>query len=107
MRSRRLRENDEINGCRFLAKNESPRFSISNYQATYRSTGGGWERHFTGCSDSDLHTIDNRIKFRRSLSPDKELLGEFVDSDMESVTSFTSSALSTQSERPKASLGLG
>ncbi|XP_032579029.1 regulating synaptic membrane exocytosis protein 2 isoform X5 [Drosophila sechellia] len=78
-----------------------------HHQATYRSTGmGGWERHYTGLSDSDLHSMDARMRPRHSLSPDKDFMGEFGDSDMESVVSVTSSAFSTQSERPRTSRGL-
>ncbi|XP_046869592.1 uncharacterized protein LOC6648132 isoform X6 [Drosophila willistoni] len=79
-----------------------------HHQATYRSTGmGGWERHYTGLSDSDLHAMDTtRMRPRHSLSPDKDFMGEFGDSDMESVVSVTSSAFSTQSERPRTSRGL-
>ncbi|XP_055847781.1 regulating synaptic membrane exocytosis protein 1 isoform X12 [Episyrphus balteatus] len=78
-----------------------------HHQATYRSTGmGGWERHYTGLSDSDLHSMESRIRPRHSLSPDKDFMGEFGDSDMESVVSVTSSAFSTQSERPRGSRGL-
>ncbi|XP_067615778.1 uncharacterized protein Rim isoform X12 [Eurosta solidaginis] len=78
-----------------------------HHQATYRSTGmGGWERHYTGLSDSDLHSMDTRVRPRHSLSPDKDFMGEFGDSDMESVVSVTSSAFSTQSERPCSSRGL-
>lgn len=43
---------------------------------------------------------------RHSLSPDKDFMGDFGDSDMESVVSVTSSAFSTQSERPRGSKGL-
>lgn len=71
----------------------------------------GWERHYSGLSDSDLVThstnsqrISHRI--RHSLSPDKEFLGDLGDSDMESVVSVTSSAFSTQSERPRSSRNL-
>ncbi|XP_063708928.1 regulating synaptic membrane exocytosis protein 2 [Culicoides brevitarsis] len=74
-------------------------------QPTYRSTGmGGWERHYSGLSDSDLtsHT-ETSLRPRHSLSPDRDFLGEFADSDMESVVSVTSSAFSTQSERPRGS----
>lgn len=78
-----------------------------HHQATYRSTGmGGWERHYTGLSDSDLQSMDSRMRPRHSLSPDKDFMGEFGDSDMESVVSVTSSAFSTQSERPRTSRGL-
>lgn len=72
------------------------------YIHTYRSTGSGWERRYTGLSDSDLanHTRTNR----RSQSPDRDRdplgLVDF-DSDMESVNSVTSSTFSTQSERPR------
>ncbi|KRF83120.1 uncharacterized protein Dvir_GJ23976, isoform P [Drosophila virilis] len=78
-----------------------------HHQATYRSTGmGGWERHYTGLSDSDLQSMDTRMRPRHSLSPDKDFMAEFGDSDMESVVSVTSSAFSTQSERPRTSRGL-
>lgn len=79
------------------------------HQQTYRSTGmGGWERHYAGLSDSDLtmHSLEPRLRPRHSLSPDKDFLGDFGDSDMESVVSVTSSAFSTQSERPHGSRGL-
>lgn len=77
-----------------------------HHQQTYRSTGtGGWERHYTGLSDSDLtlHSLEPRARPKNSLSPDKDVMGEFGDSDMESVVSVTSSAFSTQSERPRSS----
>ncbi|CAL7943219.1 unnamed protein product [Xylocopa violacea] len=85
---------------------------------TYRSTGmGGWERHYSGLSDSDLPSIDQdplslphtyrmHRPRRGHLSPDKDVLGDLGDSDMESIASVTSSAFSTQSERPRASRGL-
>lgn len=79
------------------------------HQQTYRSTGlGGWERHYTGLSDSDLtmHSMESRLRSRHSISPDKDFMGDFGDSDMESVVSVTSSAFSTQSERPRGSRGL-
>uniref|UniRef100_A0A0A9Y4V6 Regulating synaptic membrane exocytosis protein 2 n=1 Tax=Lygus hesperus TaxID=30085 RepID=A0A0A9Y4V6_LYGHE len=62
----------------------------------------GWNRYhnITGVSDSDLshpHPHDGRRR-----SPDKDP-GDPCDSDMESVASVTSSAFSTQSERPRAS----
>lgn len=80
------------------------------HQQTYRSTGmGGWERHYAGLSDSDLtmrSTMEPRLRARGSLSPDKDFMGDFGDSDMESVVSVTSSAFSTQSERPHGSRGL-
>jgi len=56
----------------------------------------GWERRYAGLSDSDLPSSEIKVRMRDWLSPDKE----FGDSDMESVVSVTSSAFSTQSERP-------
>ncbi|XP_076247593.1 rab3 interacting molecule isoform X4 [Calliopsis andreniformis] len=87
---------------------------------TYRSTGmGGWERHYSGLSDSDLPSIDRdplslphnhayrmHRPRRGHLSPDKDVHGDHGDSDMESIASVTSSAFSTQSERPRGSRGL-
>ncbi|XP_026667636.1 uncharacterized protein LOC108622897 isoform X14 [Ceratina calcarata] len=87
---------------------------------TYRSTGmGGWEKHYSGLSDSDLPSIDHdplslphshAYRMHRSRrghsSPDKDVLGDLGDSDMESIASVTSSAFSTQSERPRGSRGL-
>lgn len=76
------------------------------YTHTYRSTGSGWERRYSGLSDSDLTT---HARTRRSFSPERERdpfgLVDF-DSDMESVASVTSSAFSTQSERPRGSRAL-
>lgn len=66
----------------------------------------GWERHYSGLSDSDLTNAEARSRPRASLSPDKDFIGDFGDSDMESVVSVTSSAFSTQSERPRGSKGL-
>jgi regulating synaptic membrane exocytosis protein 2 len=66
----------------------------------------GWERHYSGLSDSDLPNAETRLRPKASLSPDKDLIGDFGDSDMESVVSVTSSAFSTQSERPRGSKGL-
>lgn len=71
------------------------------YVHTYRSTGSSWERRYSGLSDSDLA---NHSRIRRPLSPerDRDPLGLVdFDSDMESVASVTSSAFSTQSERPR------
>lgn len=71
------------------------------YMHTYRGTGTGWERRYSGLSDSDLAT---HSRPRRSFSPerDRDPLGLVdFDSDMESVASVTSSAFSTQSERPR------
>lgn len=67
----------------------------------------GWERHYSGVSDSDLTNVEARSRPRASLSPDKDFIGDFGDSDMESVVSVTSSAFSTQSERPRGSKALG
>lgn len=78
----------------------------AQHQQVYRSTGsGGWERHYAGLSDSDLtmHSMEPRLRSKHSLSPDKDFMGDFGDSDMESVISVTSSAFSTQSERPRGS----
>lgn len=76
------------------------------YMHTYRSTGSGWERRYSGLSDSDLTT---HSRTRRSFSPERERdpfgLVDF-DSDMESVASVTSSAFSTQSERPRGTRAL-
>lgn len=79
----------------------------------------GWERHFmhSGLSDSDLPSIGHdplsqshayRMHRPRKghLSPDKDVLGDLGDSDMESIASVTSSAFSTQSERPRGSRAL-
>ncbi|XP_076385044.1 rab3 interacting molecule [Megachile rotundata] len=86
---------------------------------TYRGTGIGWERHYSGLSDSDLPSIDHdplslphshgyrmHRPRRGHLSPDKDVLGDLGDSDIESIASVTSSAFSTQSERPRGSRGL-
>lgn len=65
-----------------------------------------WERHYTGLSDSDLaaHAASRAYHAshaaRRRPSPDA---ADPPDSDMESVNSVTSSAFSTQSERPRGS----
>ncbi|XP_033608307.1 regulating synaptic membrane exocytosis protein 2 isoform X2 [Cryptotermes secundus] len=74
---------------------------------------GRWERNYSGRSDSDLpshstmSSADHRVRrIPHSLSPDKDVMGDFGDSDIESVVSITSSAFSTQSERPRGSRGL-
>nr|CAI5824961.1 unnamed protein product [Callosobruchus analis] len=58
--------------------------------------GSGWDRRYTGLSDSDL--ANHTRSTRRSYSPDRDRdpmgLVDF-DSDMESVASVTSSAFST------------
>ncbi|XP_053600933.1 regulating synaptic membrane exocytosis protein 2 isoform X9 [Plodia interpunctella] len=65
---------------------------------TYRSTPQGWERHYAGLSDSELAARGGGgWAPRRRLSPDAAA----ADSDLESVASVTSSAFSTQSERPR------
>ncbi|KAH9633990.1 hypothetical protein HF086_001192 [Spodoptera exigua] len=70
---------------------------------TYRSTPQGWERHYAGLSDSELAARSGggagagNWAPRRRLSPDNAA----QDSDLESVASVTSSAFSTQSERPR------
>lgn len=71
------------------------------YVQTYRSTGSGWERRYSGLSDSDL--ANHSRSSRRHVSPerDREIGLVDFDSDMESVASVTSSAFSTQSERPR------
>ncbi|XP_014476983.1 PREDICTED: regulating synaptic membrane exocytosis protein 2 isoform X2 [Dinoponera quadriceps] len=99
---------------RFMRHRNRPAHTI------YRSTGmGGWERHYSGLSDSDLpsighdpltlpHSHAHRMHRPRKghLSPDKDVLGDLGDSDMESIASVTSSAFSTQSERPRGSRAL-
>ncbi|XP_062556125.1 regulating synaptic membrane exocytosis protein 1 isoform X9 [Armigeres subalbatus] len=105
MRERFVQEFEERSGGRFSRY----RHRQSHHLPTYRSTGmGGWEQRYTGLSDSDLttHSLDSRIRPRHSLSPDKDFMGDFADSDMESVVSVTSSAFSTQSERPRGSKGI-
>ncbi|XP_031785007.1 regulating synaptic membrane exocytosis protein 2 isoform X4 [Nasonia vitripennis] len=85
----------------------------------YRSGMGGWERRYSGLSDSDLpsmghephslsHSHVHRMpRSRRGhISPEKDVLADLGDSDMESIASVTSSAFSTQSERPRGSRGL-
>ncbi|KYN31360.1 Regulating synaptic membrane exocytosis protein 2 [Trachymyrmex septentrionalis] len=104
-----------------VAQEERARFMRHrNRQSIYRSAGmRGWERHYSGLSDSDLpsighdpltlsHSHAHRIHRPRRghLSPDKDILGDLGDSDMESIASVTSSAFSTQSERPRGSRAL-
>ncbi|XP_053697220.1 regulating synaptic membrane exocytosis protein 1 [Sabethes cyaneus] len=105
MRERFIQDFEERSGGRYARH----RGRQGHHQPTYRSTGmGGWERHYSGLSDSDLttHSLDSRIRPRNSLSPDKDFMGDFGDSDMESVVSVSSSAFSTQSERPRGSKGI-
>ncbi|RZC33978.1 regulating synaptic membrane exocytosis protein 2, partial [Asbolus verrucosus] len=72
------------------------------YVHTYRSTGSGWERRYSGLSDSDLANHTRNIRRGASPERDRDPLGLVdFDSDMESVASVTSSAFSTQSERPR------
>lgn len=69
---------------------------------TYRISGSGWERRYSGLSDSDLTTHTRTT--RRSPDRDREPVGGGAvdfDSDMESVASLNSSTFSTQSERPR------
>lgn len=99
-------------------------FRIYSWRSTCISNGNnvdfsGWEKHYSGLSDSDLLSIDQdplslphshpyrmHRPRRGNLSPDKDVLGDLGDSDMESIASVTSSAFSTQSERPRGSRGL-
>lgn len=53
-----------------------------------------------------MSSADHKVRIPHSLSPDKDVMGDFGDSDIESVVSITSSAFSTQSERPRGSRGL-
>lgn len=91
---------------------------ITAYEIIIINLFAGWERHYSGLSDSDLPSIGHdpltlhshvhrlhRPK-RGHLSPDKDVLGDLGDSDMESIASVTSSAFSTQSERPRGSRAL-
>ncbi|XP_023318218.1 regulating synaptic membrane exocytosis protein 2, partial [Trichogramma pretiosum] len=82
----------------------------------YKGSMGVWERRFSGLSDSDLPSISyephsfshsHAHRMHRSrrgrISPEKDVLADLGDSDMESIGSVTSSAFSTQSERPRGS----
>ncbi|XP_013144286.1 PREDICTED: regulating synaptic membrane exocytosis protein 2 [Papilio polytes] len=79
--------------------------SFSVYQMFMCERGVGWERHYAGLSDSELAArgggggggAGGGWAPRRRLSPDAAA----GDSDLESVASVTSSAFSTQSERPR------
>uniref|UniRef100_A0A182TGK2 C2 domain-containing protein n=1 Tax=Anopheles melas TaxID=34690 RepID=A0A182TGK2_9DIPT len=87
IRERFIQDFEERSGGRFARH----RGRQSHHQPTYRSTGmGGWERHYSGLSDSDLttHSLESRIRPRHSLSPDKDFMGDFGDSDMESHRSL-------------------
>lgn len=109
LRDRLVQDFEERGVGRFSRHRGRQPHHPAHHQQTYRSTGmGGWERHYAGLSDSDLtmHSLEPRIRPRHSLSPDKDFIGDFGDSDMESVVSVTSSAFSTQSERPRGSRGL-
>lgn len=109
LRDRLVQDFEERGVGRFSRHRNRQPHHHSHHQQTYRSTGmGGWERHYAGLSDSDLtmHSLEPRLRPRHSLSPDKDFIGDFGDSDMESVVSVTSSAFSTQSERPRGSRGL-
>lgn len=105
LRDRFVQDYDDHGLTRFGRHRSRPNHH-SQHQQVYRSTGtGGWERHYAGLSDSDLtmHSLEPRLRTKHSLSPDKDYMGDFRDSDMESVISITSSAFSTQSERPRGS----
>lgn len=76
---------------------------------TCRNTVPSWEGRCTGRSDSDLA---NYSKSTRSFSPERDRERDLsglidFDSDMESVASVTSSAFSTQSERPRGTKSMG
>ncbi|XP_043476494.1 regulating synaptic membrane exocytosis protein 2 [Leptopilina heterotoma] len=101
---------DFTDRARFIKHRSRPMHSYRN---------SSFEKHITGLSDSDLpsmsydphslsHTHLHRLhRSRRDrLSPDKDVLADLGDSDMESIASVTSSAFSTQSERPRGSRGL-
>ncbi|KAK3932458.1 Regulating synaptic membrane exocytosis protein 2 [Frankliniella fusca] len=92
------------------------RIHMPRHSARHRGSQRGhhsadWSQQYTGLSDSDLSTSwgttsTYRIN-RRHRSPDKDIVvGDFGDSDIESVVSVTSSAFSTQSERPRGSRGI-
>lgn len=105
LRDRFVQDYDDRGMTRFGRHRGRPNHQ-AHHQQIYRSTGtGGWERHYTGLSDSDLtvHSLEPRLRSKHSLSPDKDFMCDFGDSDMESVISVTSSAFSTQSERPRGS----
>lgn len=109
LRERLVQDFEERGGVCRTSRHRVRQTAHQQHQHTYRSTGmGGWERHYAGLSDSDLtmHSLEPRLRPRHSLSPDKDFMGDFGDSDMESVVSVTSSAFSTQSERPHGSRGL-
>ncbi|XP_014219658.1 regulating synaptic membrane exocytosis protein 2-like [Copidosoma floridanum] len=112
----------DFDGTRFLRhRNHRP---MHNY---YGGRGMGmYDRRVSGMSDSDLtsmshyydthsnsygghhpHRFGNHHRSRRGhLSPEKDVLADLGDSDMESIASVTSSAFSTQSERPRGSRGM-
>ncbi|XP_058801832.1 uncharacterized protein LOC131670334 isoform X2 [Phymastichus coffea] len=99
--------------ARYLRHRHRPLHSIYRGSiGAYRSEG--WDRRYSGLSDSDLpsmghephslsHSHIHRMhRSRRGhISPEKDVLADFGDSDMESIASVTSSAFSTQSERPR------
>lgn len=62
----------------------------------------GHEPH--SLSHSHVHRMPRAR--RGHISPEKDVLADLGDSDMESIGSVTSSAFSTQSERPRGSRGL-
>lgn len=72
--------------------------TMTKMSSIYLKLFVGWERHYAGLSDSELAARGGSgWAPRRRLSPDAAA----ADSDLESVASVTSSAFSTQSERPR------
>ncbi|XP_046392498.1 regulating synaptic membrane exocytosis protein 2 isoform X3 [Ischnura elegans] len=95
--------------------------STRNQQYHQVSHGSSAPHHHSGSSSSHHHGAVTHhthphpshhshhhptLRAGHGLSPDKDL-GDFGDSDIESVVSVTSSAFSTQSERPRGSRGMG
>ncbi|CAG4925416.1 unnamed protein product [Colias eurytheme] len=83
-------------------KRQLPQIPHQNTQRAMRAQVSAdleerWERHYAGLSDSELASRGGGWAPRRRLSPDAAA----GDSDIESVASVTSSAFSTQSERPR------
>ncbi|KAE8750160.1 hypothetical protein FOCC_FOCC003284 [Frankliniella occidentalis] len=89
-----------------------PRHSMRHRGSQRGHQSADWSQQYTGLSDSDLSTSGRGTTStyrmnRRHRSPDKDIVvGDFGDSDIESVVSVTSSAFSTQSERPRGSRGI-
>ncbi|XP_071440567.1 regulating synaptic membrane exocytosis protein 2 isoform X6 [Hetaerina americana] len=95
--------------------------STRSHQYHQVSHGSSAPHHHSGSSSSHHHGAVSHhthphpshhshhhptLRAGHGLSPDKDL-GDFGDSDIESVVSVTSSAFSTQSERPRGSRGMG